>query len=81
MELQLPGLNYTSKQMFWISFANVWCVKSRPRAVEDFMKTGSHSPANFRLIGVVSNSREFAEDFNCKVNSPMNPKNKCAVWT
>ena len=24
----LPGLNYTRNQMFWISAANTWCIKT-----------------------------------------------------
>ena len=27
------------------------------------------------------NSHEFAADFGCKLDSPMNPKTKCSVWT
>ena len=27
------------------------------------------------------NSNEFAKDFGCKLDSPMNPKSKCSVWT
>ena len=27
------------------------------------------------------NSNEFAKDFGCKINTPMNPKSKCSVWT
>ena len=26
------------------------------------------------------NSREFAADFRCKPNTPMNPRKKCSVW-
>ena len=27
------------------------------------------------------NSREFAADFGCPLESPMNPSKKCSVWT
>merc|ERR1719239_1973730 len=33
-EQLLPGLNFTPRQMFWISAANVWCSKSRPEALK-----------------------------------------------
>jgi neprilysin len=29
-EAPLPGLNYTSNQLFWISAAQTWCSVSRP---------------------------------------------------
>ena len=39
-----------------------------------------HSPNRFRVIGSFSNMRDFAADFNCPINSTMNPTNKCEVW-
>ena len=33
-----------------------------------------------RVIGTLSNSAAFSEEFNCPIGSPMNPKDKCAVW-
>ena len=27
------------------------------------------------------NSNEFATDFGCKLDTPMNPKSKCSVWS
>merc|ERR1719412_1402680 len=76
----LPGLNMNQKQLFWLSAANVWCSKYRPKALERRIRTGAHSPGMFRVKGPFSNSREFARDFNCPLGSTYNPANKCEVW-
>ncbi|GFU35800.1 endothelin-converting enzyme homolog [Nephila pilipes] len=34
----------------------------------------------FRVIGPMSNSEDFAKEFNCPSKSRMNPENKCEVW-
>lgn len=79
-EKLLPGLKYNQNQLFWISAANVWCGKYRPEVLKLRILSGSHSPAQFRVIGVVSNSEDFSRVFNCPKGSPMNPDRKCSVW-
>lgn len=81
-EKLLPGLNYSQKQLFWVSAANVWCAKYRPQAMKLRVLTGVHSPDQFRVQGPFSNMKEFAKDFNCPVGSNMNPptEKKCKVW-
>ncbi|XP_057331668.1 neprilysin-2-like isoform X2 [Microplitis mediator] len=79
-EPTLPGLFFTPRQMFWISAANTWCSVHRPEALKLRITTGFHSPGEFRILGSLSNMPEFAEDFQCPLESRMNPKHKCAVW-
>lgn len=76
----LPGLNYTSNQLFWISAAQTWCTKYKPEALKYTIVTDSHSPGRFRVMGPFMNSVTFASDFECPRGSPMNPEEKCEVW-
>jgi len=76
----MPGLDYTPQQMFWISAGQVWCSTYREEAIKNQVITGVHSPGQFRVIGPMSNSKEFAEDFKCASGTPMNPVAKCEVW-
>uniref|UniRef100_A0A1B6D4L9 Endothelin-converting enzyme 1 n=1 Tax=Clastoptera arizonana TaxID=38151 RepID=A0A1B6D4L9_9HEMI len=76
----LPGLNATGLQLFYLNFAQVWCGSARPEATRNKLKTAVHSPGKFRVIGTLTNSKDFSEVFNCPVGSPMNPTKKCSVW-
>jgi len=78
----LPGLNYTQRQMFWLSGANVWCSKARPQALKLSVLTGAHSPDKFRVQGTFSNMAGFSRDWGCPAGSNMNPakQDKCKVW-
>lgn len=76
----LPEFNFTSRQLFFLNFAQVWCGQQRLEAAKTRMKSAVHAPGIFRVIGVLSNSEEFAKAFNCPKNSPMNPESKCGIW-
>ncbi|XP_025992063.2 neprilysin-4 isoform X3 [Solenopsis invicta] len=76
----LPGISATGKQLFFLNFAQVWCGSMRPEATRNKLKTALHSPGRFRVIGTLSNSKDFAQVFNCPPGSPMNPVSKCSVW-
>uniref|UniRef100_W5M719 Endothelin-converting enzyme 1 n=2 Tax=Lepisosteus oculatus TaxID=7918 RepID=W5M719_LEPOC len=76
----LPTLGMTNQQLFFIGFAQVWCSVRTPESSREGVITDPHSPSRFRVIGTVSNSREFSQHFNCKHNSPMNPQRKCELW-
>ncbi|KAJ8668519.1 hypothetical protein QAD02_010182 [Eretmocerus hayati] len=76
----LPDLNFTTRQLFWISAANNWCSKSRPEHLRDVVIRDPHSPSEARVTLSLANIDEFARDFHCPIGSRMNPKKKCVVW-
>lgn len=76
----LPGLNYNTNQLFWISSAQTWCAVFRTEALKKRILTGVHSPNQFRVLGSLHNMKEFSADFQCPEGSNMNPAEKCEVW-
>ncbi|KAG8506648.1 Endothelin-converting enzyme 1 [Galemys pyrenaicus] len=63
-----------------LSPSKVWCSVRTPESSHEGLITDPHSPSRFRVIGSISNSREFSEHFHCPPGSPMNPQHKCEVW-
>ncbi|XP_043465935.1 neprilysin-2-like isoform X2 [Leptopilina heterotoma] len=80
LEPLLPGVNYTQRQLFWISFAQLWCAKKTPDELKDLIENDEHALHKFRIIGSLINSRRFARDFQCAPGTRMNPKKKCHFW-
>uniref|UniRef100_A0A646QC39 Neprilysin n=1 Tax=Hemiscolopendra marginata TaxID=943146 RepID=A0A646QC39_9MYRI len=76
-EFRLPGLNFTQKQLFWLSAATGLCGNERSKYLEE---NKDISPSRFRVTGMVINSLDFGKDFSCPVGSPMNPVEKCVLW-
>ncbi|XP_032154307.1 endothelin-converting enzyme 2 isoform X2 [Sapajus apella] len=79
-ELQLPAVGLTNHQLFFVGFAQVWCSVRTPESSHEGLVTDPHSPARFRVLGTLSNSRDFLRHFSCPVGSPMNPGQLCEVW-
>ncbi|XP_070498436.1 neprilysin-2-like [Chironomus tepperi] len=80
-EPKLPGLNnYSINQLFWISAAQTWCSVYRPATLRAYIIAVNHPPSPYRVLGPLSNMKEFSKDFNCLEGSPMNPVHKCEVW-
>ena len=71
---------YTQAQQFFLGFAQVWCEKDRPEVARLRAQTDPHSPARFRVDGVVSNTPEFSTAFGCKEGDKMYAANACRVW-
>uniref|UniRef100_A0A8C1QMN2 Endothelin converting enzyme-like 1 n=1 Tax=Cyprinus carpio TaxID=7962 RepID=A0A8C1QMN2_CYPCA len=79
-ERPLPGLKYTHEQLFFIAFAQNWCMKRRSQSIYLQLLTDKHAPEHYRVIGSVSQFEEFSRVFHCPRGSPMHPVNKCSVW-
>ncbi|XP_053308031.1 endothelin-converting enzyme 1 isoform X2 [Spea bombifrons] len=79
-EKLLPSLGLTNDQLFFVGFAQVWCSVRTDESSHEGLITDPHSPPRFRVVGSVSNSKEFAKHFQCPLGSPMNPIRKCEVW-
>ncbi|CAH1248353.1 ECE1 [Branchiostoma lanceolatum] len=79
-EPMLPGLPLSPEQLLFVNFGQTWCAKANQQTAQRLLFTDSHSPGRFRVIGTLSNSRDFAEVFSCPAGSPMNPHGKCTVW-
>ncbi len=71
---------YTPEQRFFLSFGQIWCENEREEALRLQVQTDPHSPARFRVNGVLENMPEFQKAFSCKAGQPMAPANACHVW-
>jgi endothelin-converting enzyme/putative endopeptidase len=82
-DMQLkPVDGLTPEQRFFVGFAQWDCANDRPEDLRVRAMTDPHSPAQFRINGVVVNMQEFQQAFQCKPGQPMvKPAEKvCRVW-
>jgi len=78
---RLPGLpQYSSEQLFFLSYAQVWCGSVRSSEAHRQILSDPHSPHRARVNAVLQNTPAFSKAFDCPAGSAMNPVAKCAVW-
>jgi len=70
----------SNHQLFFVAYAQTWCYKWRPKALELAMLTDPHSPGQFRVQGPLSQLEEFASTFKCKTGTSYNPEKRCKLW-
>jgi len=77
-----PVDGLTPEQRFFIGFAQWDCSNERSEDLRVRAQTDPHSPAQYRINGVVVNMPEFAKAFSCRAGQPMvKPADKiCKVW-
>jgi putative endopeptidase len=68
------------EQRFFVGFAQWACENERDENKRVSAITNPHSPAEYRVNGVVSNMPEFAATFACQVGQPMVREKPCRVW-
>ncbi|XP_065344454.1 endothelin-converting enzyme homolog [Cloeon dipterum] len=59
--------NYSEEQVFFLSFANMWCSNTSPNSVNNLL------PGRSVVLGTLSKMNEFAEAWSCPKGSKMNP--------
>lgn len=67
-EPQLPGLNLTHDQLFFLNYAQIWCGSMRPEDALTKIRSSVHSPGIIRVIGPLSNSKDFAAAYKYVCN-------------
>jgi endothelin-converting enzyme/putative endopeptidase len=72
----------TPDQRFFVGFAQWACENERPEDMRLRALTDPHSPARYRINGVVVNMPQFSDAFSCKPGQPMaKPADQvCRVW-
>jgi len=77
-----PVDGLTPEQRFFVGFAQWDCANERPEDLRLRAITDPHSPARYRINGVVTDMPEFSQAFSCKAGQPMAapPDKICKVW-
>lgn len=73
---------FTGEQRVLIGWAQVWATKSTDEGLRTQVGTDPHSPARFRVNGVVRNIPEFYEAFNVKTKDSLYlaPDKRVKIW-
>ena len=75
-----PVDGFTPEQRFFIGYGQSWCSNTRDESKRMYATIDPHSPDKYRVNGVVSNSPEFQQAFQCKAGSAMVREKRCRVW-
>lgn len=68
------------KRLFFLSFAQTWCGIERKEA-QDALLFDAHAPRKLRVLGALSDNKDFAEAWGCPAGSVMNRgQERCRLW-
>lgn len=74
--------NYTQEKLFFLNYGRIWRLKATQEYLNNQVKTDSHSPAYFRVNGVLKNVDEFHKIFETKNGDQMYKKSedRIKIW-
>lgn len=71
---------FTPAQRLFLGYGQVWCENIRDEAALLYARTDPHTPARFRVNGVLQDLPEFQKAFGCQTGQPMVGRPACRVW-
>ena len=75
-----PRDGLTPEQRFFIGYSQWACQNDRPENLRVKARTDPHSPAQYRVNGLMVNLPEFQQAFTCQKGQPMVSDKRCRVW-
>jgi putative endopeptidase len=79
-ERDSPIASFDADQAFFVSYAQVRCENESPELLARDLASDTHSPAEYRVNGVVRNLPAFARAFSCRKGAELAPTDRCEVW-
>ena len=74
--------DFTGEQRFFLSWAQVWACKYREAELRRRLLTDPHSPAMYRVTGIIRQMPEFYKAFNLTPNDKhyLAPEKRVKIW-
>uniref|UniRef100_A0A0N5BS72 Peptidase_M13 domain-containing protein n=1 Tax=Strongyloides papillosus TaxID=174720 RepID=A0A0N5BS72_STREA len=71
---------FTDEQLFFISAGRQYCEYTTKGYLEKLIDMRKYPAGEIRTNMALSNYKPFSNAFKCKLNSKMNPRDKCELW-
>jgi putative endopeptidase len=73
---------FTGDQRFFMGWAQVWRINWREPMLQQQLRTGAHSPGEFRTNGIVQHLDAFHQAFETQPGDPMyrSPEERLRIW-
>lgn len=80
----IKNLNgFNDRELFFMSFANIWAGKRTPESASYALKVDPHSPLQFRVNGGLFNLDAFYKTYQIKTTDPLYlaPSERVKIWS